>query len=66
MRTPIVGIEAQSRALVRALARELNHPLEEVRVVYEAQLQRLDGEARIKTFLPIFAARRARSILAAR
>lgn len=66
MRTPVVGIEAQSHALVRALAQELNHPLEEVQEVYETQFHRLEGEARIKTFLPIFAARRARSILAPR
>jgi hypothetical protein len=64
MSKPIIGIEAQSHALVRALAQELNQTPEEVRDVYDRQLRRLDGEARIKTFLPIFAARHARRILA--
>lgn len=65
MRTPVAGIEAQSHALVRELARATNHSLEKVRSVYETEFHRLNTEARVKTFLPILAARRTREVLRA-
>lgn len=66
MRKVTPGIEPQSHALVRELARESNQPIEEVRDIYENQFRQLESSARIKTFLPIFAARRARAVLASR
>jgi hypothetical protein len=53
----------QSRQLVQALANQTSRPLDEARRVYESQFVLLDGQARIKTYLPIFAARQAREIL---
>ena len=60
------GMEPQFHALVRELARVTNHSLEEARAAYEAQFQRLESQARVRTFLPILAARRAREVLSAR
>jgi len=65
MKRAVIGIEAQTHALVRELARETNQPVEAVRDVYDHQFRRLESDARVKTFLPIFAARHARRILAA-
>lgn len=65
MRKEPIGIETQSRALELELARDSNQPLEEVRGIYEKQFRRLESQARLKTFLPIIAARHARRILAA-
>jgi hypothetical protein len=64
MSKALTGVEVQSHALVRALAQELNQSTEEVRDVYDRQFQRLESQARIKTYLPIFAARHTRRILA--
>lgn len=64
MRPPAVVTQLQSHALLRELARVTNHPLDEVRVVYERQFRDLDSQARVKTYLPIFAARRTREVLA--
>ena len=47
----------------RALALETQQPEETVRSVYESEFRRLDADARIETYLPIFAARNARKIL---
>jgi uncharacterized protein DUF3562 len=64
MRIATIGIESQSHSLVRELARQSDRPLEEVREIYETQFRLLERQARIKTFLPIIAARHVRDILA--
>jgi Protein of unknown function (DUF3562) len=46
-----------------AIAHRMNRPVEEVLRVYKLQFDRLEREARIRTFLPILAARNARRIL---
>ena len=48
---------------IEALAREMNLPLAEVKQVYEAELSRLKGDARITDYIPLFASRRARAVL---
>jgi len=65
MRTHAHLAESQTQRLIAEIAASSHHPVEEVREVYEAELMRLDGQARVKSFLPIFAARRTRKILAA-
>ncbi|QJR14203.1 DUF3562 domain-containing protein [Usitatibacter palustris] len=65
MRTHAQLIESQTQRLIAEIAARSHHPLEEVREIYEAEFTRLDGQARVKSFLPIFAARSARKILAA-
>jgi hypothetical protein len=63
MRTVPIGIEPQSHALVRALAEQSNLSIEEVRGIYDTQFQHLESQASVKTYLPIFAARRTREVL---
>lgn len=53
----------QSIELVEALARQTSRPLDEARRVYELQYQELARVARVRTYLPILAARQARDIL---
>ncbi len=48
---------------IHDLARQTRRPVEEVRTVYEQQLAALEADAKVKTFLPILAKRRAREVL---
>jgi hypothetical protein len=52
--------------LVQALAEQTCRPLDEAQRAYDAQFARLDKEARVKHFLPVLAARHARSLLSGR
>jgi len=45
---------------VHSLARELDLPLEQVARVYEDEASRIEAGARIKTFVSVIAASRAR------
>ncbi len=65
MSNVVPGIEPQTNSLVREIARQSNQPLEDVRSIYEAQFRHLESQARIRTYLPILAARRTREILSA-
>jgi hypothetical protein len=49
--------------LVEELARQTRRPLTEARQAYESQFQRLDGQARVKRYLPVLAARHAKKVL---
>jgi len=53
----------RNRQDLLAIARQMNRPVEEVLRVYELQFERLGREARVRTFLPVLAARNARRIL---
>jgi hypothetical protein len=64
MRNEIAEIGSrQSQALVRDLANESRQPIAQVRDVYESQFHRLERQAKVKLYVPIFAARHAREIL---
>jgi hypothetical protein len=45
------------------LARTTHQPVEEVKRVYERQMAALEVDARVTTFLPVFAKRRTREEL---
>jgi hypothetical protein len=53
----------QARDLLQALAIQTSRPLDEVRQVYETEFERLDKDARVKIYVPIFAARHTREAL---
>lgn len=55
--------ELARRNLIRELALQTNRSTEDVRAVYEEQLELLGAEARVKTYLEIIAGRSARDIL---
>lgn len=49
-----------AHSVVHSLARELDLPLEQVARVYEDEASRIEAGARIKTFVSVIAASRAR------
>ena len=51
------------RSVIDSLARELQLPAEEVETVYLEQVRKLEGGARIKTFVSVLAAGSARAQL---
>ena len=44
-------------SMIEALAAELHRPIDKVRGVYEDEMVRLKANAKVKTFLPVLAAR---------
>ena len=52
------------REVIVELARQTQRPLHEVETVYEEQRELLESYATVKTFVPVFAKRRAREVLA--
>ena len=48
---------------MEALAAELDRDIEEIQVVYESVYVDLASDAKIKDYLPLFVARRARALL---
>jgi hypothetical protein len=60
---PKDAVIRQARGLVSSLAKQTNTPIEEARKVYEREFALLERTAKVKTFLPILAARHAREIL---
>ena len=54
---------ASSLAVIEALARETQRPLDEVRQIYEFEFASLKDNARITDYVPLFASRRARARL---
>jgi len=53
-----------ARDVIVELARQTKRPLDEVESVYEQQLDILESYATVKAFVPVFAKRRAREVLA--
>lgn len=58
--------QSQADALVRSLADSLEVAEDEARHVYEGQYHLLERDARVRTFLPVLAARHAREVLLSR
>jgi hypothetical protein len=52
-----------ARDVILELARQTNRPVDEVESVYAQQLNVLESYATVKTFVPVFAKRRAREVL---
>jgi Protein of unknown function (DUF3562) len=52
------------REVIVELAQQTQRPLDEVESVYEEQRDLLESYATVKTFVPVFAKRRAREVLA--
>ncbi len=53
-------------ALVESIAKELKEPVDEVRALYESELTDLRAQARVETYVPIFASRKVRAVLRGR
>jgi len=49
--------------VVNALAKEIQQPVENVKIVYEVELARLKSRAKVKDYLALLASRRAREKL---
>lgn len=49
--------------VIHQLARETQRPVEEVRTVYERQLERLESRAKVTTFVELLARRKTREQL---
>ena len=56
-------IPDHAQRIVTSLANEAKVPVEEVAQLYEDKHAELEGEARIKSFLPIFAIRSVKDVL---
>ncbi|HUI99942.1 MAG TPA: DUF3562 domain-containing protein [Usitatibacter sp.] len=52
-----------ARDVIHRLARETQHHEDEVRIVYERQLERLESQAKVLAFVEILAQRRTREVL---
>ncbi len=55
--------QANSLGAIQELAEETKRPFAEVKKVYEIELARLKGDARIMDYVPLFASRRTRAKL---
>ena len=55
--------EALHQRAIEKLARKLNRPIPPVKVVYENEYARLKIDAKVTSFLGVFASRRARDVL---
>jgi hypothetical protein len=55
--------QATSLEAIQELAEEINRPVAEVKEVYEVELARLKGDARIMNYVALFASRRTRARL---
>ena len=55
--------EALHQSVVNALAKEIQQPVENVKIVYEVELARLKSRAKVKDYLALLASRRAREKL---
>lgn len=49
-------------AALESLAREVSAPVEEVAALYRIEHARLESTAKIKTYVPVFANRRVRTL----
>ena len=59
MNPQLQGKPERSDEVIHELARKTHQPVEEVKRVYERQMAALEADAKVKTFLPVFAKRRA-------
>jgi hypothetical protein len=55
--------QAKHLATIHSLAQELGRPEGEVVLVYEAEFERLNNEARVKDFLALIVGRRVKETL---
>lgn len=55
--------ESMHQSAIEALAREIHHPVANVKMVYEGELSRLKSVAKVKDYLVLLASRRAREKL---
>lgn len=53
----------QEKHIIQRLARETGAPEQEARRTYEDERERLERGAKVKTYVPVIAARRARAAL---
>jgi uncharacterized protein DUF3562 len=61
-----VDSNGEHASLITKLSDELHLPLSEVDGVYSEQLDRLEADARIRSYLGVLAVRNTRSVLRAR
>ena len=64
-RTPAALQDTQHVRAIEALVRDLKLPPDLVKAAYEAEVRRIGSDAKVATFVSIFARRRARVVLAA-
>jgi hypothetical protein len=53
----------QEETALRELAEQLHRPLEEVSEVYRHEVEALERDATVKTYIPVFARRRTMEVL---
>ncbi len=63
MHSPIRRKTEPARDVIHQLARETQRPVEEVRMVYERQLQGLEARASVLAYVEILAQRKTREAL---
>jgi hypothetical protein len=63
MHSPIRRRTQPAPDVIHQLARETQRPVEEVRTVYERQLERLESRATVKGYVEILARRKTREAL---
>jgi hypothetical protein len=63
MHSPIRRKTEPARDVIHQLARETQRPVEEVRTVYERQLEGLEARASVLAFVEILAQRKTREAL---
>jgi hypothetical protein len=52
-----------SHTVIRELAKQTGHSYEEAEAVYEREIERLESAAKVTTFIPVIARRRAKEVL---
>jgi Protein of unknown function (DUF3562) len=60
----ITDTDDANQQVIESIAKETHHPLPVVKRVYEAELARIASAAKIVDYVPLFAARRTRDVLA--
>ncbi len=66
MNPHLQGKAERSDDVIHELARNTHRPVEEVKKVYEQQMAALEADAKVMTFVAVFAKRRTREELARR
>lgn len=63
MRSPIRRKTEPARDVIHRLAHEMHRPVEEVKTIYERQLETLEARASVLSFVEILAQRKTREVL---
>lgn len=66
MSTQLDSLTGKQLAAIESLARDVEAPLNEVVELYRIEHAKLESTARIKTYVPVFANRRVRSLITSR